>query len=158
MKSFIRKSLLGAAMVAPLVLALPGTANAAGPDAIVVAGTGSIDPGLPCATPCDVKLDFTAVFAGADSVSAGVTTTCHFDGVGGIDTIVAGAGDGNFSCANGASGSVHFDRILAAVTLSGSVCVSAGNCASIVEGVLAFVPLTVNPTTSFIVAGEVVVA
>jgi hypothetical protein len=148
MKSFIRKSVLGVAMVAPMILAMPGAASAA--DVLAVVGTGSISPGLPCPVSCDVHLDFTLVGAGTDAAG---TASCTFDGTTGADTIVAGTGNGTIDCSGGvtAHGDCHFDRTGPVVTV---------NCAATVNGtgvsvtaVLVFVPLSANPTTSFAVVG-----
>jgi hypothetical protein len=151
MKSFVRKTLLGAAMVAPLVLALPGTASAAGPDAVVVVGTGTVtNPGLPCDDSCDVHLDFTLVGAGVDA--AGVAS-CTVDGTTGADTIVSGSGSGGIDCSGGvtASGTCSFNRTGPVVLVNCNVTVN-GN-AGTVTAALVFVPTSANPTTSFIVAG-----
>ena len=112
MKSFVRKSLLSAAMVAPLVLALPGTASA-DTGALVVAGLGTVtNPGLPCDDSCDVHLDFTLVGAGLGSGPAAGVASCTFDGTTGADTVVSGSGSGGIDCSGGVteSGTCSFDR------------------------------------------------
>jgi hypothetical protein len=123
------------------------------PKGVAVAGTGSISPGLPCPVSCDVHLDFTLVGAG---VGVGVAN-CTFDGTTGADTIVAGTGNGTIDCSGGitVSGSCHFDRTGPVVTVGCSATVNG--VGSGITAVLAFVPLSANPTTSFAVVGGGVV-
>lgn len=115
--------------------------------AVSVAGSGTISPGLPCASSCAIHLDFTAVFAGGDVAA----TDCDFDGTGGADTLVAGAGGGTITCSDGLSGSVTFTRTLAAVAVGGTLNVDSV-CYTITAS-LVFTPENVNPTTDFLLAG-----
>jgi hypothetical protein len=154
MKNLVRKTLLGAAMVAPMVLALPGTASAAQAGVVVVAGTGTIDPGLPCPSSCQVHLDFTLVGAGVNGTTpvAGVSS-CTFDGpTSGAGTLVSDAGSGHIDCTGGVTetGTCTFSRTGPVVLVD---CDVTGTFNGHVTAVLVFVPTSAQPTTSFVVAG-----
>jgi hypothetical protein len=147
--SFFRKAAVGIAMVAPFAMSVP-SAHAAVQDVVVVAGSGSISPGLPCA-PCVIDFDFNAVAAG-NHTNAYLGCTFHADtdaetelGGGGVGTI-AGCGVG---------GTVGYNRVGPVVTVQGSVTLG-DDTACIGNSALIFVPTSVLPTTSFVVAGVVV--
>jgi hypothetical protein len=121
---------------------------------VVVEGSGTIDPGLPCpASGCTIHLDFTAAFAGQN---ASGTATCTFDGTDtfpGGATVVAGSGSGTISCTGGvsASGTVTFTRTGAVVNVGGSLTVNGQSCTPNVT--LAFVPSGTPPVRTFSVTG-----
>ena len=150
--SFLRKSAMALAVVAPLALGM--TPAHAGNNAVAVSGTGTINPGLPCPpSGCSIHLDFTAVFGGDDATGQ---ATCTFDGndtePGGA-TVVKGSGSGTINCSGGvtANGTVTFSRIGVAVSVSGSITVNGKNCS--VDVNLAFHATTPPPVTSFGVNG-----
>jgi hypothetical protein len=153
--SFARKAALSLAVVAPLALGLAPAH--AGNNGVSVAGTGTINPGIPCpASGCTLHLDFTAAFGGQD---ASGSATCTFDGTDsfpGGATVVSGSGSGTINCSGGvsASGTVTFTRTGTVVRVSGSpISFKVNGQGCTVDVTLAFAPLSANPTTTFAVTG-----
>jgi hypothetical protein len=151
----IRRAVAALALLLPVALAAP-PAHADPrllPITITVEGSGVIAPGLPCFN-CGIAIAFDAVTAGS---LAGVDAGCGFAGNSyGLDTELSGAGAGVVGGC-GLAGNLSYTRTGAVVTLAGRVTVS-GLCFDVTTGVLAFVPTSVNPISTFLVAGTVVLS
>lgn len=146
--SVMRKLVTSVALAAPMVLAAPMAAHAT--DVAVVAGLGTITPGLPC-TGCTIDFNFNAVDAG--TLGTGLYTGCNFNGTSGAETELGGAGAGTLSGC-GISGNVTYSRTAVVVTVAGTVTLNS-NSAAIGANALIFIPTSALPTTSFIVVGAV---
>jgi hypothetical protein len=153
--SALRKLFSAVALAAPLVLAASMTAHADPlpvSDGVVVVGSGTITPGLPC-SPCAIDFNFNAVVVGDDTA---VYTGCNYHANSVSEDELGGSGTGTLSGCP-ASGTVNYDRNGVLVTVSGNVTVN-GEAHSILVGVCVFVPTSVLPTTSFaVVCGIVLV-
>ena len=143
----MRKSVLAAALFAPLVMISPATAS---PNVAVVVGTGTIAPGLvEACLPQTVSFDGTAVAAGTH---AGVYAI-DFDGNSfGCETVQAGAGAGILS--GQITGNVTYSRLGPVVTLTGSGQLNSGPTHVIIAGACEFVPTSVRPITTYALACE----
>jgi hypothetical protein len=150
--SVMRKVFTSVALAAPMVLAAPMAAHAV--DVAVVAGTGTISPGLPC-TNCTIDFAFSAVHAGTTATTSVLFTGCTFHGTSsGLEDEAGGAGSGTLSGC-GISGTVNYTRVGVVVTVSGCVSVNQPPCTTIGPNALIFLPLSAAPTTSFLVVGAV---
>lgn len=149
----MRKSVLAAALFAPLALISPATAT---PNVAVVVGTGTISPGLPttgCEDQDDVIFDGTAVAVGTH---AGVYSI-HFDGASSIcESLLTGAGSGVLT--GQITGNVTYSRTGPVVTLSGSGQLNGGPAHSILAGVCEFVPTSINPVISYVLSCQLAIA
>jgi hypothetical protein len=151
--------LLGALLAGSVQLGVPAAHAACPPhipffpcNGVVVEGSGTIAPGLPC-SPCTIDFNFTAVAAGSDS---GVYSGCNFHGTSPSENELGGSGSGTLSgCA--ASGTVTYNRTGALVQVSGSASINGGQSENIGTNLLLFIPTSAQPTSSFIVVGAVVV-
>lgn len=142
------------ATVVVLTAAFPVPRALAVTDAIAITGTGSIDPGLPCAPSCTIRMDFTAVLSGPDVVR---TSSCVFNGYDtypGGATLTQGSGFGAISCDGDIpiSGSMSYSRSGPTMSMTGTVTV--GESVGVpIEMTLGFVPTSVSPITSFSFSG-----
>ena len=158
MKRFSKLGVV-AAIFAAVSMLVPSPAHAVG--AGVITGSGSIGAnGVPGPTGGtvvnnDVRFTGTAtgVFVGANA-DAG-SCAISFQG-GGTDSTATGSGSGSASCnGTGVLGnsislncSVSYTRVGVAVVITGDC--GAG---TLMAGAFVFVPLNVNPTTSYMLAG-----
>lgn len=146
MRPRIRKAVIAVAMLAPLTL-LGGTpANADGPNAAAVVGTGGITPGLTL-----VKNFQDVTFAGLLTVDAGTHAgvyTLTFSGSSTIkEDVTVGAGSGTLTV-NGSSSTVTYSRNLNVVTVNGAVNFAGAGHALLLAPCV-FAPTSANPTISY---------
>jgi hypothetical protein len=123
-------------------------------------GTGTLSPGLTTTPTVQTSVSLTTTFVvGANAGDRGVfTEQCTFNGASsGEETISQGQGNGTLTCAGGElqGGSASYTRTGGLVTLAGTVTVN-GRTEPILAGPFAFVPTSVNPVTSFALAGAIV--
>jgi hypothetical protein len=146
---FFRKAAVAVTLVTSFGMGVPA-AHAQPTDVAVVAGSGFISPGLPC-SPCDIGFDFNAVVVGDHS---GAHLGCYFAANTPAETELGGSGVGTLSGC-GVSGVVGYNRVGPVVTVQGEVIIN-GVPHCIEASALVFAPTSVLPTTSFVVAGTVV--
>jgi hypothetical protein len=157
MTSRIARTAFAGIALAGLATAFTGVGSAAQastPATAVVAGTGTILPGLPL-TGCEprpehVTFDGTAVVAGAPG-DAGAYSL-HFDGNSNIcESLSDGKGSGTLS--GGITGSVNYTRTGNAVTITANGAVTVnGNSHVLVAAGCVFVPVPGNPITTYALA------
>jgi hypothetical protein len=145
---FLAPLVIGASLVAaPVAHADPDPPGFS--DSAVVSGTGTIDPGMPCA-PCHVSFSFTAVVSGDE---AGLLAGCRFEGDSPVETELGGSGSGSLSgCA---SGTMTWYRTGSFVQISGYVTLD-GELHVICDAVAEFSATSFAPVTSFAADGVVV--
>jgi hypothetical protein len=142
-----------ALVAASLVPAGTAHADTLLPTQAVVAGTGFVVPGLPC-TNCTVGYGFTAVTAGGIGA---VFTGCMLTGnTQGLANELTEAGSGVIDGC-GITGSVSYTRVAAVEVWTGTLFVF-GICHVIEVGVLAWVPTSVLPVTTYALAGTLTLA
>jgi hypothetical protein len=147
--SFFRKAAVAVAMVTSFGMGVP-SAHAAASDVAVVAGSGSISPGLPC-SPCVIDFDFNAVDVGS---ATGAYLGCTFHADSPAESEVGGSGVGTLAGC-GIGGTVGYSRVGVVVTVQGEVTVGSITLC-IQASALVFVPTSVLPTVSFVVTGTVI--
>ena len=143
--------LLAAAL--PVLSAPPAQADRSVANA-VVEGSGTISPGLGTSTTPTAQ---TVTFGGtATGIFNGTPGSCTISFTGtGVDTPASASGSGSASCSGtgiSISCQVSYQRIGADVTVSGTC---TGTVHGTLSGAFQFVPTSVNPTTSYRLAGEV---
>jgi hypothetical protein len=141
-----------AALVVTLVSVTGVPAAHAGQNAGSMAGTGTINPGLPCpASGCSIHADFTLVLGGQDAAG---TASCTFDGTDtfpGGATVVSGSGSGTVSCSGGfsAQGTVSYTRTGNVTTFTGNLTVNGIVCVIVVWSGL-WIWASVGPVAAFV--------
>lgn len=134
---------LAVALAAAVLLINPGTAHAeSGP----FRGSGTASPGIPLVTAASNFISIQAKW-----ITETETFDCTFDGSG-TESLLLGSGAGILDCQGPTTSrrcSVDYIRV-------GGVLRWDGRCSGLVlTGLLAWVPTSVNPTTSFDVNGFV---
>jgi hypothetical protein len=149
-----RKVVVTVALVAAsLVPAGAAHADTLLPTQAVVAGTGFVVPGLPC-TGCPFGYGFTAVTAGGIGA---VFTGCALAGTtAGPANELTEAGNGTLGGC-GITGTISYTRLAAVELWTGTVYLF-GICHVIEAGVLAWVPTSVLPVTTYALAGTLTLA
>jgi hypothetical protein len=173
-------------LVLPLVLTmgLVGSTGAhsavVGVDGLVIVGSGTISPGLTL-VPTNQTVTFSSIagVGGGAAVSstgnagaAGPLVSCTFNGNGVAETSISGSGTATGTCAaSPLTGSINctveYDRagpiVVVTVVNNCTATVSGvfgpitiGAVTTVGVGVFVFIPTTVNPTTSYLLAGGAV--
>jgi hypothetical protein len=134
-----------------LAALLPAPVAHAGENSFTIVGTGTITPGLPCESMCNVVLDFTAVFAGQHATA---TANCTMVASEFGSTITAAYGSGSVTCSGvPITGTLGYSRVLQMMTLQGTLIID-GVIGYVTAGLLGFVPLNAPQVTTFAVSGS----
>ena len=146
MKRFTKAAAVVVSVIAPVIMSIAPSANAAQADVFTQIGGGTISPGLNV-TPTPQTFNFSGSGLGAGTGGAAVAANCSASGTDAVGTLALGEGNASISCTVGAdSATVNatFVRVGAAVVVA-----AANGVVKLGAGVCAFATTQTPPVTSY---------